>query len=129
MLKTTGISTLFLPSSRRHPIAAKELARTKKRTFNAPVSAFRFWVGAVLLALNAVVLLSYLLGINSYAAKGYEIKQLQNKIAVLNENNQKLNLKVSEAASMVAIQSDFQASDFVPVRQAEYLQLSQYSLK
>jgi len=82
-----------------------------------------------LLALNAVVLLSYLLGINSYAAKGYEIKQLQNKIAVLNENNQKLNLKVSEAASMVAIQSDFQASDFVPVRQAEYLQLSQYSLK
>lgn len=84
-------------------------------------TSLRFWLATGLIAANAVLLLSYIYGVNDFASKGYEIKALQTKLSQLNDDNKKINLKISEATSMVAIQSDFLNANFVPAGTAKFL--------
>lgn len=93
------------------------------------VSMFRLWTSGFLAVLCLALLFSYLVGVNSYAAKGYEIKKLQTHITQLSEQNEKLNFKVSEASSMVAIQTDFLNTNFVAAGPAKFLQINHFSQK
>jgi len=68
------------------------------------------------------LLFAYVYGVNQYAAKGYEITQQQNRLKNLNDANKTVNLKISEATSMVAIQSDFLNANFVVAGTPRFLQ-------
>ena len=104
-------------------------SRQKKQSFRAPQKPQAAWLGFFLAAVSAMVLMSYLLGVNSYSSKGYEIKSLQTKLLLLTEENKKMNLKVSEVSSMVGIQNDLQNSNFVSVGTPLFLQVNQFSQK
>ncbi len=80
-----------------------------------------FYLGVGLLAVNMVLLGSYIYGVNNYASQGYEIRSLQTKMGTLNTSIKDLNLKVAKATSMAGIQSDFAASNFVPAGTPKFL--------
>ncbi len=82
-------------------------------------------VSYVMIAVGAVLFVWYLLGVNAYASKGFEIKQIQNNISALTEANKKLNLSLSEKYSIATIQEDFAKNNFVPAGQPQYLGISQ----
>lgn len=88
---------------------------------------FKLALGLGLLGLCGLVLMSYIYGVNEYANKGYEIKALQQKLAVLNDDNKKISLKISEATSMVVIQTDFLNANFVSAGTPKFLQVNQFS--
>src|SRR5271166_3314605 len=71
------------------------------------VGNFRLILAIALIAANAVLLMSYIYGVNAFASQGYSINQLQQKISDLNDTNKALTLKMSQATSMVSIQNDF----------------------
>lgn len=100
-------------------------AKTKRKYMPASAKPRQFWLAAVLAALNIMLLMSYLVGVNSNAANGYEIKKLQQKAGQLSESNQTMSVKVSEISSIVQIQADLANLDFVPVTGAQYLQVNQ----
>lgn len=89
--------------------------------------SLRLVVAIALIALNISLLMSYVYGVNKYASKGYEIKKLQTQLSVLSEENKKISLKISEASSMVSIQSDFLNSNFVAAGTPKFLQTTQLS--
>jgi hypothetical protein len=84
-------------------------------------------VGLVLV--NAILLLTYILGVNNYASTGYEIKALQNKINTVTQDNKKLNLSISERASVANLQTELTETGYSVVKGAQFLQTesNQYS--
>ena len=88
-------------------------------------AGYEFYLGFGLLLLCGILLMSYIYGVNEYANKGYEIKALQQKLATLNDDNKQINLKISEATSMVAIQSDFLNANFVSAGTPKFLEVTQ----
>jgi len=85
----------------------------------------RFFLAVILIALNVMLLMSYIYGVNKYTANGYDIKKLQTQLAGLTEENKKINLKISEAGSMVSIQSNFLNSNFVAAGTPKFLEVTQ----
>lgn len=113
MLKALSLQ-VFFPSS---PSAGK-------RTYvKAAVHPGLFWLGTALVMVNAVLLFSYLAGVNSRSLQGYEIKQSQNKIAALSEENKKLDLKLTEATSILSIQQSLAHSDYVTMGTPKFLEV------
>ncbi len=85
-------------------------------------SNLKFWFSISLIAVNAVLLMSYIYGVNQFADTGYQIAIMQKQLNVLNSSNKSINLQVSEASSMVQIQNDFTAANFVPAGTPKFLQ-------
>jgi hypothetical protein len=85
-------------------------------------SIFRFWFSVSLIAVNVFLLMSYIYGANQFANTGYQIELLQKQLSGLNDGNKAITLQVSEASSMVKIQSDFLAANFVPAGTPKFLQ-------
>ncbi len=82
-----------------------------------------------MIALNLLLLASYLQGINSYSSTGYEIKKLQSRLTVLTEQNKQLSVKAAELSSMAGLQNDFSSLGYVPAGTPHFLsgEHSQYS--
>jgi hypothetical protein len=91
-------------------------------------SSMMFLAGVLLVAINVILLGSYIYGVNDYASKGYEIQKLQNTLSALNVSNKQINLQIAQASSMVSIQNDFLSANFVPATTAKFLQVNQFSL-
>lgn len=106
---------------------APVLSATKTKKVKSSHHPVRLAFGYALIAVNAVLVLAYLFGVNSYASDGYEINQLQNQIANLTTQNRQLTVQTSENSSIISIQNSFQNSNFVPVGQVKFLQVNQYS--
>ncbi len=87
----------------------------------------RLWFSYILIALNSFLFVSYLVGVNSYSSTGYEIKKLQNRVDSLNEENKKLNLKVTESSSMAQVQDEFINKYFVSVGTPQFLEINPVS--
>lgn len=115
MLKTLSLPG-FWPST---------FSKTKVSAVNkAAGGRWRFYFAAALIAANALALMSYIYGVNAFASKGYEIQALQKRAKSLEEDSQKLNLKISEASSMVNIKNDFLSSNFVSAGTAKFLEVN-----
>jgi hypothetical protein len=97
----------------------KSKAISRRRTAIQP-----FWLCAsyVLIALNVLVMFSYLLGVNAQAASGYEIQKQQDSIQALTDTGKQLNMQLSQATSIAEIQSDYLNSGYVAAGQVSYLQ-------
>jgi hypothetical protein len=89
--------------------------------------AFWLYASYVLIAVNVVVMFSYLLGVNAQAASGYEIQKIQGKIFALTEENKQLNLKVSKQSTIAEIQTDYLNSGYVPMGAGNFLQVNNYT--
>ncbi|GEM_PF-6332166 len=81
-----------------------------------------------LILVNVMAMLTYFFGINMYAAKGYEIKQLHKKIDSLTTEQQKLSLKAAEFSSLTQVQAGIQTWEFVPVTQTEFVRIKSPAL-
>lgn len=115
MEKVLTLNNFFLPSFAGNKF--RIVAKTTSPNFRS-VLAFS------LIVANILLLGSYIYGVNKFSAKGYEIKKLQIQLTALTEENKKINLKVSEANSMVGIQSDFLNSNFVAAGTSKFLEIS-----
>lgn len=116
-----------LPLPGFYSSALPRAAKTKKQftpTFAKPVL---YWASVGLIALNAVLLMSYVIGVNSYASRGFEIKTLQARLDKLTQENKQLALKAAEISSMVSIQTDFLNADFVAAGTPKFLAVGRVS--
>ncbi len=104
MIKTDVLQNLFLQT--RPQLSAS------KRNFGVEQQA-RPWLVYAVIAVNAALLLSYLLGVNARASTGYEIKEMQKQVLKLNEEQKALNLKLSEATAISVLTDDFSRNGFV----------------
>lgn len=104
MIKAATLSSIFAPARPYFGIAKKSAAGEAEA---------QPWLAYALIAVNAALLLSYLLGVNARASSGYEIKQLQSKIQQLNDQQKSLNLKLSEDTAISVLSQDFAQSGFV----------------
>src|ERR1700722_8348282 len=90
-----------------NPFARTSAAKIKTQSaIDSPLSK-TYLLSVGLLGICAVVLFSYILGVNSYTSAGYQIKQMQNQLSGLTDQNRQLTLQISEASSIVQIQTDF----------------------
>lgn len=120
MYKTFSLPNLFFISKIK--TKPQFLAKQKK-------SVLTQFLSLILAAANIVLLFSYLQGVNSYSSSGYETKKIQSRISELSEENKKLNFKLSESVSMVAIQAEFLNANFVSAGTPIFLETSQFSQK
>ncbi|MDE2311890.1 MAG: hypothetical protein KGJ93_02240 [Patescibacteria group bacterium] len=120
MLKTATLSNFFGAL----PIRPKTRVIRPQSQKAGPV---RLVLAMALLALNAFLLMGYIVSANSYSAAGYEMKALQMQLAQLQEDNKKMNLQVSEASSVISVSSDFASAGFVQAGTPQFLQVNQLS--
>lgn len=83
-------------------------------------------VGPVALCFVTVVLvcllsLFYLAQSNKISTKGYEIRELEEKLEALQEENHKLELKAAELQSVKYIEEEVKHLNMVPVEEVIYL--------
>jgi hypothetical protein len=122
MLKTLALHNFFSLSAPSRSAAVRRAAVAKPAAWQVG-TAIGFGIVAVAL------LGSYLVSVNSYAARGYEIKKLQTQMAQLTEANQRLNVKVAQVSSMVAVQSQLAGADFIPAGTPQFLQVNQMTMR
>ena len=116
----------LIPNFLLHPKSHAHAAVKTKFVFQSHHKLV--WFSSLLILINAFLLVSYLLGVNNNAAAGYELKTLQKKAQTLSEDNKKINLKISEAGSMVQIEKDFANSNFITAGTPTFLEVNSYSL-
>lgn len=104
MIKTNVLQNLFFQASPQ--------LSASKRNFGVEQQA-RPWLVYAIIAVNAALLLSYLLGVNARASTGYEIKEMQKQVLRLNEDQKALNLKLSEATAISVLTDDFSKNGFI----------------
>ena len=96
------------------------------------LSAQHIWmISLALVAINAVLFVSYIFSVNSQANTGFTIKQLENKISEQTTLNKKLLVEASEAHSIASVQTSISNSDFVPItaNDSMFVQVNQLSQK
>ncbi len=81
--------------------------------------------------LAAIILLSltYLFTVTSLGTKGYQMKKLEQKLRVLQEDQKQLQIQSSDLQSITRIQIQAQKLNFVPATNITYLKDSDYALK
>lgn len=123
MLKSLALDNFFGFAGPSRPSLA-----VKHKTVSKP-AVWQFWASLCLAVACLLLAASYLVSVNSYAATGYQIKQLQNQLSGLTETNQKLTVKTAQVSSMIAVQSQLLGADFVPAGTPQFLQVSQMSMR
>lgn len=68
-----------------------------------------------------VLIVAYLIQVNSFSTKGYEIKRLQKQVEALRDENKKLGINSSSLQSMEQIQNDPSISSMVSVTSINYI--------
>lgn len=107
-------------------------AKTKRsisKTIGKEDVSLAYIIGSFLIALNLMLLMNYIYGVNKFASSGYEIKSLQKQLSALTAENKKISIKVSESVSMVEIQNDFLSSNFVTTGTTKFLTEKQLTQK
>ena len=115
MLKALALDNFWSSFSARKTSGIRVIKKVETHSF-------RFWFSVSLIAVNAVLLMSYIYGANQFANTGYQISFLQKQLSGLNDSNRAITLQVSEASSMVQIQNDFLSASFVPAGTPKFLQ-------
>lgn len=128
MTKAFSSTFAHVFSGRKSELRSAQLIKSQVRPLRkASVQPFWLYAAYALIVLNAAVFFSYLLGINTAASSGYEIKKLQQNVSKYSEENKKLNLKMSEYASIAELQESFAVTGYVPVGKVTYLKTEQLS--
>ncbi len=108
--------TLQLPSYK------KELNRNK-----TAYSANNQQIGVAIFIASLALILIYLIQVNSFSTKGYEIRRLQKQISEQKDNYQKLETEAAELQSIQRIQGDQKVLNMVPVDNVSFIQTTSLS--
>lgn len=81
--------------------------------------------GAGFLMIFFVIFMSafYLFQVNNLAIKGYEVKDLENKISDLKKNNKEMRIREMELRSMYAIETAAKDFNLLDSNNATYLEI------
>jgi cell division protein FtsL len=77
-------------------------------------------LGVFLMVLLVGALSIYLLEVNNIAAKGYEIRNLEQQVDEIEAENEKLSVRVIELKSMNELDEKVASLDMVPVGDMKY---------
>ena len=77
-------------------------------------------LGVFLMVMLVGALSVYLLEVNNIAAKGYEIRDLEKQVTEIQDENEKLSVRVIELKSMDQLNEKVAALDMVPVETMAY---------
>ena len=121
LTETKKVSKVQRTQKQKQTSTVLVLEQRKKTSTNS--SSFRLLnVLAVILTIAVGGLgVSYLFGINTFAAKGYELSKAQQNLESLNLELRQLNLQAAERSSLVQVQGKLAGSGLVPVTEREYL--------
>ncbi|HLD28314.1 MAG TPA: hypothetical protein VJB67_01745 [Patescibacteria group bacterium] len=94
----------------------------KVKLFNTIKSVFSWRLASVLLVIVTVVFgLSYLMQTNFVATKGYQIKDLEQRVEELKNNSDQLNLQYIELQSMASITKNVKNMDLIATNDVEII--------
>lgn len=82
------------------------------------------WVAGFNLAISALIVAlvgTHIYTVNAYAAKGYELKQHHQNIALLEEEGKKLLMRQAETASLLQLREVALAQGLVPIVNEEFV--------
>jgi len=105
-------------------IEAGNLARKKHSN---PANVLR-WNLAILTSI-LILGLAYLFQINSLGTKGYQIKNLEQKIKTLEAEHKQLEVHSSTLMSITRIQQEARNRNFVPAVGVHYIQDGDFALR
>lgn len=72
--------------------------------------------------------LSYIILVNIRVTKGFEIRDLENRIIALQQTSEQLQRKAADYQSIQKIQQQVDLSSFVPTTNVNYLKATDYAL-
>jgi hypothetical protein len=98
----------------------------KRKTKN-PAAVFR--LNLAILVCTMLIGGTYLFQINILGTKGYEIKQLEQKVKQLESERKHLEMEASSLQSINRIQSEATRLNFVPTTSVTYIKDSDFALK
>ncbi len=78
--------------------------------------------GIIVLAISCLMIVGYLVEVNSFSTKGYEISGLQRKVDQLKEDQRQLEVQAAQLQSLQRIQNDPAVQNMVPVSKVSYVQ-------
>ena len=107
-------------------LAINQNTTVKKRHAN-PANVLR-WNMAILVSI-LVLGLTYLFQINALGTKGYQIRNLEQKIKELSVEQKVLEVEGSELKSITRIQQEAMARNFVPTQGVNYIKDGDYALR
>jgi len=91
----------------------------RKGIFNQQINSRGIFI--FLFTITALCGLIYLWQINGLATKGYKIKDLEEKVSQIKDQNKKLELEVTELRSSARIAAKLKELNLVEVARVEYL--------
>lgn len=99
----------------------------RKKTKGDPASFVH--LNLALLALIVACGFLYLFQINALGTRGYEIRQMEQKIKVLQTENKSLQIQSSSLSSITQIQKAAENLNMVPASNVTYLKEADFALK
>jgi cell division protein FtsL len=81
-------------------------------------------IGLFLICLICFSLLTYLVQINNMATRGFEIRELEDQIKLLKQDNQHLELQLIDLQSMTYISQQIKHLNLVEAHDVQYLDTS-----
>jgi cell division protein FtsL len=100
----------------------------KKKTKTAPASNL-LAINLAVVALIAICGFVYLFQVNALGTRGYEIRQLEQKIKVLQTENKGLQIQSSSLSSITQIQKEAEGLGMVPANNITYIKGGNFALK
>ncbi len=92
------------------------LTQTRSRSF----AQWNRW-HVVLIGIGVVLVALYVFLVNSTAAQGFRMRELENYIEMIRTENRNLELKVAGLQSMQSVEARLTDQGFVPVARLEYV--------
>lgn len=92
------------------------------RTASTPSRNY-VWMNAVLFVLLAVVGISYIVLVNQSASAGYRMDELEQRLSVLQQETQKLEVIASNARSLERVTRGVRMLNLVPSASPTYVRL------
>lgn len=109
--------TKFLSAGR----VAKLKAPVRRNAKNSKVKSKSKFFNYALMTMIGAMFFGYLVSVNGLATKGYQIKELQNKVADLKQQNDDLQLQALALQSMGAVQDKVNSLKMVDAGKSDYL--------
>ncbi|OGE91026.1 MAG: hypothetical protein A3J05_03725 [Candidatus Doudnabacteria bacterium RIFCSPLOWO2_02_FULL_48_13] len=105
-------------------------AKTKPAASSRPKFSWRPKnLRSAILSALFVLGVAYLIQVNSISTKGYEIKQLEQKLVEVREQNERLELEARSLKAIETIQAQAQALNLVPSQGVNYFSGNGYAFE
>ena len=89
---------------------------------NSSETTMQVRIGASVLGVLVIALFFYLVQVNGFSTKGYQIRTIQNSIADLENNHTKLEMQAAQLESIQRTETNPTVLGMVPVSQVSFIQ-------